>query len=447
MTGSGRKRGRLGFVMAGIVMLFNPCINIIDVLPDVFGILLILYGISRMADISPDVEEAKKGFEKAAWVGLFALAAMLVSLGADNYTKLSLAFAAWLLECIFIIPAMKKLLVGADDLRVRLIDRGNEEAFSGAATLSSLFFVIRSVAAVIPLSMPLFFEKKEEDITSGGGGGNIESVINVATVICAVLSLIIGIVWLVSVLKCFYELCSDKEFENAVCEKYETEIKPDDSLWKKRYAKRFITIYTVSLIFFVGIPLDGLPYIPEYAFGVFTMAAVLLGGYFFSEYRKKLLWLCGIFTVISVTATVLGFVYGGKFGERLYPYEAEGFFSAFVPYAMAETAALALAVAILGIIRKAQLGMIEKCVGWKGDAGFEGKQGNTVKKQLKKRVTLTFVLQCIYAAVSVAAIVLAPLGDLNVIYSMGWVARFVLCAAMMISAELAGDGILNETEK
>ena len=207
MTGSGRKRGRLGFVMAGIVMLFNPCINIIDVLPDVFGILLILYGISRMADISPDVEEAKKGFEKAAWVGLFALAAMLVSLGADNYTKLSLAFAAWLLECIFIIPAMKKLLVGADDLRVRLINRGNEEAFSGAATLSSLFFVIRSVAAVIPLSMPLFFEKKEEDITSGGGGGNIESVINVATVICAVLSLIIGIVWLVSVLKCFYELC------------------------------------------------------------------------------------------------------------------------------------------------------------------------------------------------------------------------------------------------
>ena len=91
--------------------------------------------------------------------------------------------------------------------------------------------------------------------------------------------------------------------------------------------------------------------------------------------------------------------------------------------------------------------MIEKCVGWKGDAGFEGKQGNAVKKQLKKRVTLTFVLQCIYAAVSVAAIVLAPLGDLNVIYSMGWVARFVLCAAMMISAELAGDGILNETEK
>lgn len=113
------------------------------------------------------------------------------------------------------------------------------------------------------------------------------------------------------------------------------------------------------------------------------MAAVLLGGYFFSEYRKKLLWLCGIFTVISVTATVLGFVYGGKFGERLYPYEAEGFFSAFVPYAMAETAALALAVAIFGIIRKAQLGMIEKCVGWKGDAGFEGKQGNTVKNSLK----------------------------------------------------------------
>lgn len=447
MTGSGRKRGRLGFVMAGTVMLFNPCINIIDILPDVFGILLILYGISRMADISPDLEEAKKGFEKAAWAGLFALVAMVFSFGADNYTKLSLAFAAWLLECIFIIPAMKKLLVGADDLRVRLVDRGSEEAFSGAATLSSMFFVIRSAMAVIPLSMPLFFEKKEQDIVSGGSGENIESVINAATVICTALSLVMGIVWLVSVLKCFYELRSDKEFENAVLGKYDTEITPDGSLWKKRYAKRFSAIYAASLIFFAGIPINSLPYIPEYAFGLLAAAAVLLGGYFFAEYRKKLLWLCGIFTAVSVAATVLGFVYGGKFGERLYPYEAEGFFAAFVPYAIAETVALATAVAIFAVIRKAQFGMIEKCVGWQGDYGFEGKQGSAVKKRLKKRVTATFVLQCIYAAASVAAIILSPLGDISTIYSMGWVARLVLCAAMTISAEIAGDGILSETEK
>lgn len=447
MTGSGRRRGGLGFIMAGAVMLFNPCINIIDVLPDVFGILLILYGISRMADISGTVGEAKKGFEKAAWVGLFAFVAMIASFGADNYTKLSLAFATWLLECIFIIPAMKKLLVGADDLRVRLIDRGNEEAFSGAATLSSLFFAVRSVMAVIPLSFPLFFEKREEDITSGGSGENIESAMRVMTVVCAAISLVIGIAWLVSVLKCLCELRSDKEFEAAATAKYESEVVTNDSLWKKRYVKRFIAIYTVSLIFFIGIPLNGLPYIPEYAFGVLAAIAVMFGGYFFSEYRKKLIRLCAMFTVFSVVATVLGFAYGGKFGERLYPYEAEGFLALFVPYAVAETAALAIAVLIFCTVKKAQCGMIEKCVGWSGDVGFEGKQDGIVKKQLKKRVTVTFVLQCIYVAVSVAATVAAPFGDLNVLYSMGWVARLVLCVAMIISAMLAGDGIISETEK
>ena len=202
MTESKRRTSGLRMISVGMIFLFNPCINIIDVLPDIFGIMLILGGLRKYSDLLLELYEAKKSFEKAAWVSLFGFFAMFFAPSADDFTKLSLAMAVWLLECIFLIPAMKNLFCGTDDLRIRLTDRGDEATFSGTAAFSSVFLVVRSVAAVLPLCMPLFFEKKEEDIVTGGSATDVGSVIRVMTVICAAVSLVIGIAWLVSSIKC-----------------------------------------------------------------------------------------------------------------------------------------------------------------------------------------------------------------------------------------------------
>lgn len=42
MTDLRRRSKDLWLISAGMIFLFNPCINIIDVLPDVIGIVLIL---------------------------------------------------------------------------------------------------------------------------------------------------------------------------------------------------------------------------------------------------------------------------------------------------------------------------------------------------------------------------------------------------------------------
>lgn len=70
MTDLRRRSKDLWLISAGMIFLFNPCINIIDVLPDVIGIALILFGIRKYADLSSELGEAKKGFGKAAWVSL-----------------------------------------------------------------------------------------------------------------------------------------------------------------------------------------------------------------------------------------------------------------------------------------------------------------------------------------------------------------------------------------
>lgn len=447
MTDLRRRSKDLWLISAGMIFLFNPCINIIDVLPDVIGIVLILFGIRKYADLSSELREAKKGFGKAAWVSLAGFFAMLFSPSADDYTKLSLAVAVWLLECIFIIPAMQKLFSGLDDLRIRLTDRGDEEVFSGAATLSSIFLVVRSAAAVLPLCMPLFFEKKEEDVISGGGGTDVESVIKVTTVICAVLSLVIGLAWLVSALKCMAVLRGDEKFIAAADEKYNSEIMTDDSLWKKRYLRRFCAVSSAAVIFLLGIPLGGKPVIPEFMFGIVTAVAVGFSGYLLSEYRKKLYVLCGVFAVLSSASMMSGYAYAGKFYELLYPYEAEGFLTAFLPYAITEAASMAVLILIFAALRRGICDMTEKCVGWSGDDVLSGRQDAEIKKKLKRRANLTFAFEIIYAFVTVAAAVMSPFGDINTLFSMGWVLRMILCMVVLVLCMWTGDGIKSETGK
>lgn len=447
MTESKRSSSGLRMISVGMIFLFNPCINIIDVLPDVFGIMLILGGLGKFSELLQELGEAKKGFGKAAWVALIGFFAMFFSPSADDFTKLSLAIAVWLLECIFIVPAMKKLFSGTDDLRIRLCDRGNEETFSGAGIFSEIFIIARSALAILPLCVPLFFEKKEEEIVSGGGATSVDSAVRVMTVMCAVVSFVLGIVWLALSLKCMKELRSDEKFVSLATEKYNAEVATNTSLQKKRSVRRFAAVSAAAIPFLCGVPFGGKPLIPEFMFGIITAISVACAGELFSARKKKLYILCGMFSAVSAASMIFGCVYAEEFFGRLYPYEAEGFWSSFLPYAVSETASMILAIMIFSVLRRAICDMTEKCVGWSGEDVLSGKQDAEIKKKLKSRATATFASEALYAFATVAAVVTAPLGDINTLFSMGWVLRMLLCAVVLVLCIWTGDGIKNETGK
>ena len=46
--------------MAGCLFLFNPTVNLIDVLPDVIGYLLILKGLYKLADLNGKIKAARQ---------------------------------------------------------------------------------------------------------------------------------------------------------------------------------------------------------------------------------------------------------------------------------------------------------------------------------------------------------------------------------------------------
>ena len=101
-------------VFLGFLFFLNPTFAAIDFLPDFIGCLLIWWGLSKVAVIRSDAGEIRSRFLKMALIDACKNLALLMVLGmgsmADKPTVLLiLAFAATVLELIFLLPAVRGL--------------------------------------------------------------------------------------------------------------------------------------------------------------------------------------------------------------------------------------------------------------------------------------------------------------------------------------------------
>lgn len=64
------KKLKLGYLIAAAIFFCNPLFNLIDVLPDFIGALLILASLSRLRDLSAYLASARKWFLALFWVSL-----------------------------------------------------------------------------------------------------------------------------------------------------------------------------------------------------------------------------------------------------------------------------------------------------------------------------------------------------------------------------------------
>ena len=110
---------KIGYILAGMIFLFNPHINIIDVLPDVIGYILILHGLSKISDLERNLLSAKDKFFKLAWLSAAKLACLLITPIFDETLYLIFTFCFGLLEVMWMIPAFVDMFHGISFLEER----------------------------------------------------------------------------------------------------------------------------------------------------------------------------------------------------------------------------------------------------------------------------------------------------------------------------------------
>ena len=430
-----------GFVLAGMIFLFDPFINIFDILPDAVGFALIIYGLSKLSDLELKVAEARRRMTSALAVAVGRLAVILLSFIMEFDATLMLVFAFSLatLEIFFVIPAFNMLFESLGYSCMRFSAKAITNKAENLLKVTPVFLVVRSVCAVVPHFTALKNEYGYVGEETGLEGSGVLYVM--LTVMCAVVSLVFGIVWLSAALPYFKWLKNNRELNAHFMERYANEVLTDEALHMKRSIKRFTSLLFVTLFLFICVPIDEYYLMPEFL----APALMLLGFWFAKKYAgdfKNTAALCIFAAAVSLAAYCLLFRYSSAMGYIYLPYEAEGFWGYFAPYA---ALAAAFYTALFFIYKRsfaALEGMIEGCMGLRDTADARRREADDYRKK-----ELCAKVKRLWAFVAVSTVAGALLMLLSPWFALSWAVRLVLAVAAVVYAYNVKSDIYEEAEK
>ena len=135
----------------GLCLLLTPCFNIIDILPDVLGCLLLRSGLKEVSLINDSLSNARQDLKKLMWLEGAKLASFaLLWIFRDDTTTLLLTFVFSTLELLFYFPFVTNLFNGLESLGTKHGISPIIEHSDTAKLLLKLFIVIRCCTATLP---------------------------------------------------------------------------------------------------------------------------------------------------------------------------------------------------------------------------------------------------------------------------------------------------------
>ncbi len=433
----------INFIIAGMVILFNPFISLFDILPDIIGYALIVYGLSKIADVELKVMEAKRRMTQALYVGAGRAAFMLMAMFMEFDSTLTLVFTFSFatLEIFFMLPAFNMFFESLEYARMRFTEAASAlgTKAENAAKMTPLFVIVRAAAAVVPelTSLQTDYGDVGDDIGLEGSG-----VLRISLMaLCTLVAFVFGAVWLSMVLSYLNELKKNTDFWAYIKEKYETTVLTNRALSMRRSVRRFWSFTFAALFFLACISIDGYYLIPEFACALLLLFAFYFSKGYVAEY-KKVMAVCASAMAVGLFAYTMLFRYSAELGYVIYAYRVKGFWGYFLPYIFAALAfyALLLWLAVKG--RVAAKNMVADAVGVRGTQDARRREIDEERKaELCKYIDRLFVLECITVGGSAVLMAAMPW------FAFSWMARTVLAVITIIYAFNVMCDINEEAEK
>ena len=308
----------LGYILAGACFLFEPYIGIIDLLPDCIGYLFFFLGLYRFADLDDRLGEALKGARNLALVGIARWIAMFLAFGFVSPTEqpvfmLLALFCLAVLDCIALIPMWKHfcgglLYMGSRYDATTMFDRrklggkqGTYNAVEKYTATSVVFFILHEALVVLPELTVLTHEKGGVEL---GQGTRYYDFVGLFRGVGILLSLVLGIAWLILTIRFIRKLKGDKPFFEKLTEKYTTDVLTRHDMWAMRAVRASMICLITAAVLSLDFYLDGVNLLPD------ILAAVLLflSVWFIRPYAGKkplLLIIIAAFGVVSAVPWVM----------------------------------------------------------------------------------------------------------------------------------------------
>ena len=122
-----------GLICASLLFFFNPNVQLVDILPDLFGYILLVTGLYCLADLNESIGEARARFMKMIPVGIAKLIVFLMVFGGlvspqEQSTFVLVAVLSFgVIELLILVPAVRSLFTGLMQLATKF---GSEAVFA-----------------------------------------------------------------------------------------------------------------------------------------------------------------------------------------------------------------------------------------------------------------------------------------------------------------------------
>lgn len=306
---------RFGLFSVGLIFLFNPNVNLIDILPDCIGYLCICAAISRVADLGGELEDAHIQFRRLLWITLSKIPALLLALSitarsvGEETILLAMTFGYAVAEAVFGTLAFSKLFEGLAYLGTRydggefLYELPPQKALwrrkkgqkpkkaknvGTLTTFTAAFIIFKSVMTVLPELSLLSNYDTLGYITPDSAVLYRYRPLLIG--ISCLLVLIFGMVWLCRLLRYVLHLRSHPDFWASMSQVYAETVLPKVGLFVSRRAQAFAVLASLGVFLSVDMYLDEINYLPDFLSALFFLVAALVIAKYARTGAKALFW-------------------------------------------------------------------------------------------------------------------------------------------------------------
>lgn len=328
-TGARKSTYSAGLLIFALVMLFNPNINLFDILPDFIGYFILARFFEKAADCAPYFEEARAAFVKLGFVNLFKIPAIVVMMTVrsgnthDNDVVALLALVFATAEIILLVPAVKNIFDALSYLGSRtdakvLIEGGTLSSTDSLRSFTLVFSVFKCAVYALPEMLRL---TRSVELNSGTYVATGSDYYIFAVLASLVLGFIVGGVWLARMKKYVKAIKTEGKFNDALLS-LASQSSLEDYAKRGRYRSisRTFFIFVLAAVFSLDLTFKNyseINLLPGFIFGgLMLLGLIKLSAHTEgSDTLKRLSVICGLsYVVVSVTAYIFSFNFLTEYG-------------------------------------------------------------------------------------------------------------------------------------
>lgn len=252
------KKQSMGYkrLLAGFLFLLSPDFVIIDVLPDFIGYLLIISGLSRLADIDERAEDARVLSKRLLFLSIVK-AVLTLFIGQLQKTNLLLVtFSLAVLDVILIIPFVKQLFHSLDYTATRQGVMVSSKKTSELRILMNFTLVLKDLLCFAPSLVSLVDPSETGNFSSDLWRVDFKSLFNVLTLLAFFVMAVLGLFMAVKASIYFSTLARNRELVERLYSNFDKTVLQVPERLISKNIRALSVIVTPAFLFFADFYID-----------------------------------------------------------------------------------------------------------------------------------------------------------------------------------------------